>query len=40
MTHAYFAPDDSVMQENKTVKEWRRDYYNFLKSSKCASNSA
>ncbi|KAL1491180.1 hypothetical protein ABEB36_011819 [Hypothenemus hampei] len=26
MTHAYFAPGDQVMQENKTVAEWRKEY--------------
>ncbi|XP_050310160.1 retinal guanylyl cyclase 2-like isoform X2 [Anthonomus grandis grandis] len=26
MTHAYFAPDNQTMQENKTVGEWRKEY--------------
>lgn len=26
MTHAFFAPDDAIMQENRTVGEWKRDY--------------
>ncbi|XP_066143378.1 uncharacterized protein [Euwallacea fornicatus] len=28
MTHAYYAPDDSIMQENITVREWRNRYEN------------
>lgn len=28
MTHAFFAPDDQIMQENITVKEWRENYMN------------
>ncbi|CAH0557671.1 unnamed protein product [Brassicogethes aeneus] len=27
MSHSYFAQNDSIMLENKTVKEWREDYY-------------
>nr|CAD7258606.1 unnamed protein product [Timema shepardi] len=26
LTHSYFAPDDQVMQEGKTVGEWRKNY--------------
>lgn len=26
MTHAYFASDDSIMQENITVGQWRKNY--------------
>ncbi|KAJ8951813.1 hypothetical protein NQ318_019786 [Aromia moschata] len=26
MTHSYFAPDDAIMQENKTVRQWRDLY--------------
>lgn len=26
MTHAYWAPDDQIMQENITVGEWKRRY--------------
>ncbi|KAJ8944828.1 hypothetical protein NQ314_009369 [Rhamnusium bicolor] len=26
MTHAYFAPDDAIMQENITVKQWKQRY--------------
>lgn len=28
MTHAYWAPDDQIMQENITVGEWKRRYKN------------
>lgn len=26
MTHAYWAPDDQIMQENITVGEWKRRF--------------
>lgn len=26
MTHAYWAPDDQIMQENITVGQWKRKY--------------
>lgn len=26
MTHAYFAPDNQTMQENKTVGAWVKEY--------------
>lgn len=26
MTHAYFAADDEIMQENRTVGEWKKEY--------------
>lgn len=26
MTHAYYAPDNQTMQENKTVGEWYQTY--------------
>ncbi|CAH1133811.1 unnamed protein product [Ceutorhynchus assimilis] len=28
MTHAYYAPDNQTMQENKTVGEWKEEYKN------------
>lgn len=28
MTHAYWAPDNQVMQENITVGEWKKRYKN------------
>ncbi|XP_067007078.2 uncharacterized protein [Anabrus simplex] len=32
MTHAFFAPDDHVMQENIRVKEWKEKYRNVCHS--------
>lgn len=32
MTHAYWAPDDQIMQENITVGEWKRNYVKEKKS--------
>lgn len=26
ISHSYFAPDDSIMQEGKTVRQWRNNY--------------
>ena len=32
MSHSFFAPDDAIMQENMTVKEWRDLYHNKSKT--------
>lgn len=32
MTHAYYAPDDNLMQEQITVGEWKRRYEKKLKT--------
>ncbi|KAK9870582.1 hypothetical protein WA026_008145 [Henosepilachna vigintioctopunctata] len=31
MAHAYYGEDDQIMQENKTVKQWREEYRNSTK---------